>query len=160
MKTIFTLLLATTFATSAFAYDEGKLTVTFAAKNNVQVMIDGRTYSQQENTIVLTGVQPGNHSIRIYKAQKGGNRYGRNNRAQRSELLYATNVWVRPNYHVDIMVNRFGKALIDESLLRNNDRWQDDEWYGDGSYNGYDNRYNRAMSESEFNQFVQQIRGQ
>lgn len=32
MKTIFTLLLATIFSTAAFAYDEGKLTVTLLHK--------------------------------------------------------------------------------------------------------------------------------
>src|SRR5687768_16186653 len=113
MKTIFTLLFATIFSASAFAYGEGKLTITFASKSNVQVVIDGRTYQQNDNAIVLNDIDPGNHRIQIYKAKRNGNGNGRN-RNDRNELLYSTTVQVKPNYHVDIMVNRFGKALVDE----------------------------------------------
>ena len=73
MKAIFTLLFATSIATSAFAYNEGKLTITLASRSNVQVVVDGRTYQQNDNTIVLNDVQPGNHRIQIYKAQRYGN---------------------------------------------------------------------------------------
>jgi hypothetical protein len=154
MKSFFTLLLATAFTTSAFAYNEGKLTVTFAAKSNVQVVIDGRTYQQNDNSIVLNDIQPGNHRIQIYKAKRNGN--GRD----RNELLYNTVVQVRPNYHVDIMVNRFGKALVDERSLRNNESWDNEDWYDDHNNDGYGNNYNRAISENAFNQFVQRIRSQ
>lgn len=160
MKTFFTLLLATIFSTTAFAYDEGKLTVTFAAQTNVQVVIDGRTYQQQDNSIVINHIPAGQHSIRIYKARKGG----RNNR---NELLYSANVYVKPSYHVDVMVNRFGKALVDEQSIRN--RWEDNDWYGTGHPGGYDNHgggygnnnsYNQPVSESEFGQVMQRIKSQ
>jgi hypothetical protein len=157
MKYLFTLLFATSLATSAFAYNEGKLTITLATKSNVQVVVDGRTYQENENTIVLNDVQPGNHRIQIYKAKRNGNGNGRS-RNDRNELLYTTTVQVKPNYHVDIMVNRFGKALVDERALRSNGRWDDDNWYGDN--NDARNTYNQAMSESAFNQFIQQVKTQ
>src|SRR5687767_10007926 len=145
MKTIFTLLFATIFSASAFAYGGGKLTITFTAKSNVQVVIDGRTYQQNDNMIVLNEIDPGNHRIQIYKAKRNGNSRNRNDR---NELLYSTTVQVKPNYHVDIMVNRFGKALIDERSLRANGRWDDDGGFGDDYNDGYGNSYNKAMSES------------
>ncbi|ANE50369.1 DUF4476 domain-containing protein [Flavisolibacter tropicus] len=166
MKAIFTFLFATSIATSAFAYNEGKLTITLASKSNMQVVVDGRAYQQNDNSIVLNDVQPGNHRIQIYKAYRNGNGNGRG-RNDRNELLYATTVQVKPNYHVDVMVNRFGKALVDEQALRSNGRWNDDDdWYGDnnsGGYNNngdYNNKYNQAMSESAFNQFLQQVKTQ
>ncbi len=161
MKTTFTLLFATFFASSAFAYNEGKLTVTVAA-NNIQVVINGRDYTATENTIVLNNVRSGNHSIKIYKARKNSNR--RNNN---TELLYAATIQVKPLYHVDVMVNRFGKALIDERSIRDS-RWEDDDneynnnGYGDNNndYNKYDERYKRPMSDVEFKQMLQHIKSQ
>ena len=160
MKTFFTLLLATIFSTTAFAYDEGKLTVTFAAQTFVQVVIDGRTYQPRDNSIVIHNIAAGQHNIRIYKARRGG----RNNR---NELLYSANVFVKPSYHVDVMVNRFGKALVDEQSIRG--RWEDNDWYGDGrpgsgyhNGGGYGNNtgYNQPVSESEFGQVMQRIKSQ
>lgn len=157
MKAFFTLLFTTVLTTAAFAYNEGKLTLTFAAKGNVQVVIDGRMYQPNDNAIVLNNIQPGNHRIQIYKPKRNGN--GRN-RNGRNELLYSTTVQVKPNYHVDVMVNRFGKALIDERSLQTNDRWDDDDWNDNHNGGDYDNTYRQAMSEAAFSQFLQQIKSQ
>jgi hypothetical protein len=171
MKTIFTLLLATVF-TSAFAYDEGRLTISVAVKN-AQVYVDGRIYQDDDNNFVLNNIQPGNHTIKIYRMVSKSNGYGsaRNSRknVQKNELVYASTVYVRPSYHVDVMVNRFGKALVDEKAIANrNANWEDDDWndgntgYDNGGYKngGYNNGYQQAMSDYDFNQLVQKIRNQ
>jgi len=165
MKNIFTLLLATVSA-SAFAYDGGKLTITIPSSKNVQVYVDGRICQENNNnTIVLNNIQPGNHSITIYKNNRNG--YGNNGRDNRKnkrydqrDVLYNSNVYVRSSYHVDVMINRFGKALVDERTI-NNKYDDDDEWY-DNSYGngGYNNSYHQAMSDYEFNQVLQKIRNQ
>ncbi|MDB5196130.1 MAG: hypothetical protein JWP88_500 [Flaviaesturariibacter sp.] len=165
MKTLFTLLLATSLASSAFAYDEGRLTVTFASSSNVQVLIDNRIYSQDDNSVVLNNVQPGQHTIQIYKASRNGRNYGKSN--NRADLLYSSTVYIKPSYDVDVMINRFGKAFIDEQAINARGRW-DDRGYGNsnGSYGGYDksgysnNAGNQAMSDNEFNSLVQRIRSQ
>jgi hypothetical protein len=159
MKAIFTLLLATTVSSAAFAIDEGRITITVAAQKNVLVTIDGRQFSDDDNAIVLNGVQPGNHTIKVYKkvnrSGNGRNQSGRNSR--REELIYSSSIYVRPSTHVDIVVNRFGKALVDERAITTSDRWEDD--YNDGGYeDDYSNGYNRAMSEQELNQLVQKIK--
>ena len=153
MKTIFTLLLATVF-TTAFAFDEGRITITTAIKKDVQVYVDGRLYQEKDNMVVLNSVRPGNHTIKIYKKKQkknGNNRYDRNSR---NELVYSSTVYVRPSYHVDVMVNRFGKALVDERAL--NDRNDDDDWDRDDDRN--DNRH--AITDHEFDQLLQRIRNQ
>jgi hypothetical protein len=163
MKTIFTLLLATVF-TSAFAYNEGKLTITVPAKN-LQVYVDNRLYQDNDQTIVLNNIQPGNHTIKIYRASRNGSgkkaRNGRFN--QENDLVYSSSVYVRPSTHVDVMINRFGKALVDErSLSDRNSSWNDDDYndgYGNGGYGngGYNSQ---IMNDGDFNQFIQKIRTQ
>jgi hypothetical protein len=164
MKAIFTLLLVTVF-TSAFAYDEGKLTITVASQKNIQVYVDGRIYQADENSFVLNNIQPGNHSIKIYKKGKknnnsyGNNRNSRNDRNDnRNDLIYSSTVYVKPSTHVDVMINRFGKAMVDEKVLSNrNSDWGDDNW---NDQDGYNNGYNQAMNDYDFNQLVQKIRNQ
>ena len=168
MKNIFTLLLVAASA-SAFAYDGGKLTITVPSSKNIQVYVDGRVYQDNENTIVLNNIQAGNHSITIYKNNRNGN-YGRNNQRDkknnRGDVLYSSNVYVRPSYHVDVMINRFGKALVDERAINGNYQNEDDDWFDNGpgnrGYNdgGYNNNYHQAMSDYDFNQLVQKIRSQ
>jgi hypothetical protein len=175
MKNIFTLLLATV-SVSAFAYDGGKLTISVPSSRNIQVYVDGRIHQENNNnTIVLNNIQPGNHSITIYKSNRNNNGYGNsgrdnrrnnNNRNDQGNVLYNSNVYVRPSYHVDVMVNRFGKALVDERVINNRDKNNDDDWYdkgyGSGGNNdgGYNNDYHQAMSDYEFNQVLKKIRSQ
>src|SRR3982751_2914464 len=123
MKTIFTLLLAT-ISTSVFAYDGGKLTISVASQKNVQVYVDGRAYQENDNTYVLNNVQPGNHTVKVYRTSNNNNNgYGKNRNVRndrKNDLVYSSTVYIRPSYHVDIMINRFGKAMVDERVISNN----------------------------------------
>jgi len=152
MKTIFTLLLATTITSAAFAYDEGKITITLASNKNMSVYVDGRQYNNDENTIVLNDVRSGNHTIKIYQKKKKNNRRDDDRNLRNADLLYSTTVYVKPSYHVDIMVNRFGKALVDERAINSRDRW-DDDWQ-----NNNNEDYNRALSDYDFNLLIQRMK--
>jgi hypothetical protein len=166
MKTIFTLLLASIFTTCAFAADEGRLTITVSTQKDVHVVIDNRTYrlDDDDNSLVLNNVRAGQHTIQVYR-NRGNNRNNsnsRNSRNNRNDILYSSTVYVRPNYDVDIMINRFGKAFVDERDLRySNDDWRNNGNYGNGGYgnggygNGNNNGYNQAMNENDFNQLLQ-----
>lgn len=159
MKTIFTLLLATVISSSAFAYNDGKLTISLAQNRNLQVQVDGRSYSDDDNTITVHNIQAGYHTIKVYRNYNNGrnsNGNGRwDNRNRRAELIYSGQVYVKPDYHVDVMVNRFGKALVDERLLDRND----DDGYYNGN-NGSNGNYGQAMNDYDFNQLLGRIRGQ
>jgi hypothetical protein len=167
MKTNFTHLLATLLTSSAFAYDEGKITITTAIKKDVQVYMDDRLVQDNDNMIVLNNVRPGNHSIKIYrmarnesKRKNGNYRNGRNDRRD-YDLLYSATVYVKPAYHVDVVINRFGRALVDEKALSDRNGNWDDDGFDDGGYDGgYHNGNNRAMSDQDFNQLLQRIRNQ
>jgi hypothetical protein len=167
MKTISTLLLATLFTTAAFARDEGRLTITVSANSDVQVMIDSRSYRVDDQSIVLNNIQPGQHTVQVFRTRNNGRSVvNSRNRNNRNDVLYSSTIYVKPNYDVDIMINRFGKALVDERDLRYSNAGYDDRNDRNGNYgNGNDrynntDRYNQAMNEQDFNRFTQQIRSQ
>src|SRR5437868_9143207 len=71
-------------------------------------------------------------------------------------------------YFVDIVINRFGKAFIDEQLMTAGNYYgddDDDDWGNDDNNNnnnnnsGYGN-YGRAMSAPAFDQFKQSLQNE
>lgn len=173
MKTIFTLLVATLFTSSAFAYDESRLTITVSDNSNLQVMIDNRAYRLNDHSLVLNNIRSGRHTIQVYRNSENNDRgWGRSrNRNNRNDVLYSSTIYVKPDYDVDIMINRFGKAMVDERDLRygkdddwkNNDRRYDrngDEDYKNNRNYPNDRSYNQAMNQYDFDQLVQKIRSQ
>lgn len=135
MKTIFTLLLSTIFSIASMAYDGTRLTVTSVSNNKVFVEVDGRRYSLDDNTLSLNSIRPGTHNIRVLREMK--RRSGWNSGNRREETIYNIKATFRNGYHFDILVNRFGKVMIDERRID-----PDDEWYNDDDY--YDRNGNRG----------------
>jgi len=145
MKTIFTLLLSTIFSIAAMAYDGTRLTVTSISNNKMFVEVDGRRYNLDGNTFSLSNIRPGTHNIRVLRELKRKTAWNFGNK--REETIYNIKATFRDGYHFDILVNRFGKVMIDERRIDPND-----DWYNDGDYdrnddsnrdNTYDNRYDR-----------------
>ncbi|HEY5970259.1 MAG TPA: DUF4476 domain-containing protein [Chitinophagaceae bacterium] len=133
MKTIFTLLLSTIFSIAAMAYDGTRLTVTSISNNKMFVEVDGRRYNLNGNTFSLSNIRPGTHNIRVLRElkRKTGWNFGNN----REETIYNIKATFRDGYHFDILVNRFGKVLIDERRIDPND-----DWYNDDDYDRNDDR--------------------
>src|SRR5688572_7588983 len=133
MKTIFTLLLSTIFSIAALAYDGTRLTVTSISNNKMFVEVDGRRYNLNGNTFSLSNIRPGTHNIRVLRElkRKTGWNFGNN----REETIYNIKATFRDGYHFDILVNRFGKVLIDERRIDPND-----DWYNDDDYDRNDDR--------------------
>lgn len=171
MKTFFTLLFGGLMTVSAFASD---VTLTFSGNKNYQVLIDGRSIDLStyyaNNTIRLTNLRPGQHSIQVYKIR--GNRRNGNNEAYSSTFI------IRPQYDLFINIDRRGRMQMDERRTygynKNNDNCDngehgsndhDDDNYRknngyDNTYGGGSNRYSSAIDEVRFNQLVQSIRSQ
>ena len=153
MKKIFTLSIALMLSCYLFATHQNLLTITSNTRYPVKFIIDNRSYSQKKSNIseiVLRDITPGFHSIKIYKEKKNWydhNRPGNNNQ----QLLYAGNIFVKKGTHVDIIINRFGKAFIDERQLNagyysgDEDDWNDNE------------TYKQAINAAEFRQLKQTI---
>ena len=136
MKTIFTLLLSTIFSIAAMAYDGTRLTVTSISNNKMFVEVDGRRYDLNGNTLTIRSIRPGTHTVRVLRElkRKAGWNLGNGNR--REETVYNIKATFRDGYHFDILVNRFGKVMIDERRIDLNDDWYND----DDSYDRSDDR--------------------
>ena len=146
MKTLFTLYILAIISLGATSYNEGKLTISVPS-DQYTVTVNGRTYRVHENTVTLENLRSGEYNVRIYRhlSPAGSMRQNR-------ETLYASTVTVRPHYHADLMMNRFGKVLFDEQPLRtrNNGRYEKDQ----GRNNGI------AMNAQEFELLLKRVNEQ
>lgn len=159
MKTIFTLLLSTIFSLASMAYDGTRLTVTSVSNNKMFVEVDGRRYDLDGNTVSISSIRPGTHTVRVLREmkRKAGWNFGNGNK--REETVYNIKVTFREGYHFDILVNRFGKVLIDERRIDPNDEWyNDDDYYDrnddrdrdwDNTNNNGDNRDDRDYGSND-----------
>jgi hypothetical protein len=142
MKRIFTLLtVVTLLSISSFArpYNSSKLTIISHHKSEVRITIDGKRYSLDYNSLVLNDIPPGNHTIKIVERLNSTSLSGPFVPSRREKVLYNGSINFRFNYHVDIVINRFGKTLVDEQPLEAN-RWEEEE----------DIPYEYAMSDGAF----------
>src|SRR6187397_2842169 len=173
MKTIFTLLLSTIFSLASMAYDGTRLTVTRVSNNKMFVEVDGRRYDLNGNTLTISSIRPGTHNVRVLRELK--RKTGWNFGNKREETIYNIKATFRNGYHFDILVNRFGKVMIDERRIDPNDEWyNDDDYYDrndgrrdrDNTYDDgddrddtrYDNNYSRAISSDGFVQAKESLR--
>jgi len=131
MKTIFTLLLSTIFSLASMAYDGTRLTVTSVSNNKMFVEIDGRRYDLNGNTVSISTIRPGTHTVRVLREMKRKAGWNLGNGNRREQTVYNIRVTFREGYHFDILVNRFGKVMIDERRIDPNDEWYNDDDYYD-----------------------------
>ncbi len=160
MKLTFTLLMSFFISLTLFAagINDSKLSVTVAGSGNIQVLVDNQRYQQTNNTVMISDLEPGRHTVRVYKMRTGNRSIFNRNRQDQSELLYSTTINVRPRQFIDIVINRFGKALVDErSLMAYN---EEDDLYNDHYDREDDYNNSRAVSEQEFAQMREQLKRQ
>lgn len=155
MKTIFTFLTSVLFISSGFAFSN-RLTISSSYDHaNIRVQVDGRYMQQSRNNnddeIAIDDLRAGYHNIKVYRSIKRRGGWGNNNN-NNMELLYNGNINVRNGYHTDIVINRFGKAFVDEQRL---------DTYNNGNNNNNNNNWNwnpSTMNERSFEQLKQSIR--
>ena len=157
MKKIFTLF--TALCLSVILLGQSKLSITNSGNADIRVMIDGRKYPAGNNVIMINNLQSGNHLVKIFRATSDRNRSQGNNRNSSYQLVYSNNLFVKQQYHVDISINRFGKAFVDEQLISswNND---DDDWGVDNDDQYYDNVSKRQMNNADFQKLKQTLQGE
>ena len=164
MKKIVTLLLATAISTSLFAwYGQSKLSISSTGNANIRVMVDGNKYRADNNVVTISNLDEGYHSIKVFRLQrsKGGNGGYGGNSFNDYQLVYNSRVYVKPQYFVDIVINRFGKTFIDEQCITAGYYEDADDDWGDNwdkDNRKYDDPHNgRAMNVQAFDQFKQSI---
>ena len=145
MKTIFTLLLSTIFSLASMAYDGTRLTVTSVSNNKMFVEVDGRRYSLDAHTVTISNIRPGVHNVRVLREVKRKKGSGIDIWSKKEDVIYSIKATLRNGFHFDIVVNRFGKVMIDERRIDQNDDWYDDEddYYDNDDRDRDDNPANR-----------------
>jgi hypothetical protein len=163
MKKTFTLLVAMIFSGASVTYAwQNRLTISSNIKNTLSIQIDGKFYQVNKNdaALVINDQRPGTRNIKVYQQinNKRGGEYNNRNRRWNNEtfmqLLYNGNLYIKDGYDVDITINRFGKAFVDEQPIN---RYVDDEdrddLYDDHNHNGY----RQPMNKRSFVQLKQSI---
>lgn len=186
MKTIFTLLSSLILSAAVFAAAPPKkmsmLSINSVTQGDIRVIVDGKRFEPGDNSLVISNLQSGFHTVKIYRQKNGGfyNIFGK-----RYEIVYNASVNVKPRVNLTLTVDRFGRTSTSEQFIpsgygngrdrdgrgRDRDRdwdrdnkWDDDDfdYDNDGNWGDYDGGYNNggyrnAMSDREFNQVIVNI---
>lgn len=176
MKKIFTLLAAALVTLTSFAdRRDGMMTITQIGRNDVVVEVDGRRFNDRE--IMIRNLEPGRHTVAIYTFDKQNGWKGIFGKQVRKEYLFNTAMIVKPRQHIDIVINRFGKVVVDYNGAdidrygkddkwgrdRDNDRDRDygrdrDDKYDKPRDNGYDNRNDNGYDNRNDNRTAMDMR--
>lgn len=143
MNKLYSFILILFISAAAFAADRpssGRLTITSYDNSEMRVEIDGRRYFNNDNAIRISNINTGYHSIQVYRRQSSSGIFG----GSREKLVYSSNVYVRPQHQIDILIDRNGRAQVQEFDLNKNKNRRDrrnDDWdrrSDNGSWEDYD----------------------
>ena len=131
MKKIFTLVLGLMFTVAMFAADR-RPTVTVTSTKRYAIVIDGKQYFTNGNTISISSLFNGRHDVKVYKMKRG---FFMNTR----KLVASSNFQLR-NSDVKIHIDRLGQLQISESRFGRG--WGDHD-YGKDNDRDHDHGYGR-----------------
>ena len=141
MNKMYTMIAALFLSIVTFAAERpksGRLTIATYDNAEIRAEIDGRRYTERDNTVRINNIKAGYHSIKVYRRASSGV-FGRT----REQLVYSTNVHVKPEHQIDILIDRNGRARVQEYDLgrkgrnnRRNDDW--DRRNDNGRWDDYD----------------------
>ncbi len=165
MKTIFTLLSSLLLSVTLFANNsKNKSMVLVKSVDNaeIRVVMDGKLFEPNSNSLVISNVNAGRHNIKVYRQQRSG-LFNRLN--QRFELLYSSSLQVGNRTQLFITIDRNGRIEIAEnSVQRNNGRFNDRssrnfDYMQDGIYGQYDGGYAhiQGMNQRDFDRVMDNI---
>jgi hypothetical protein len=156
MKKFFTLLLASLFSLSLFAFNGSRLSISApGTSTELKIEIDGRQFTMKNNSITLGYLGEGSHLVKIYReSKKNFMGFGR------KSYLFNNSIFLKRGFHLDITVNRFGKVMQDEQRIDATDEFYNDEDdYYDDQTAGYGNaQYRNVMGVREFHDLKEQLR--
>lgn len=165
MKTFFTLFTSLLLSISLLANNgRAKSVVTVKSMDNsdIRVVMNGKRFEPNHNSLVINNVNAGRHTIKVYKQSRTGlfNIVGR-----RYELVYSSQVQIKNRTQLFITIERNGFVNVAEDRMQNrNVRLQDRnnrdfDFDRDGQFGDYDTRYGyeAGMNAAEFNRVLRTI---
>ena len=174
MKQIFTLLFsfmtialvqAQSYQTTDRYRQGGSLSVSGTGARMIRVVVNGRIVSgdrQDNDEVYLSDLRTGYYSIKIFQQRMRGRRSGFGN--DQMQEVYNSRVYIRPRTHIDIVINRFGRAFIDERSMNSgwggwDSEWSDGNWSTNAPWNNSTNT-SQYMDAGTFNSFLQTLRAE
>jgi hypothetical protein len=171
MKTFFTLLSSLIMSVAVMAAApkaKSTLTIRSTDQGDIRVIIDGKRFEPNHNSMMINNIDAGYHNVKIYRQRNTG-RF--TIIGKRYEVVYNASVMVKPRTNIQIAVDRFGRTTITEQKIkigngrdwdRDRNRYDDDDFDfdRDGKWGDYDNRNDdrydnsRAMNDREFTQVL------
>src|SRR5215213_5999400 len=118
MNKLYSLMLILFISVAAFAADRpksGRLTITTFDNSDIRVEIDGRRYNNNDNSVRINNINSGYHNIQVYRRQSSGV-FGNS----REKLLYNSSLFVKPDFQTDVLIDRYGRAQVQEYDLNRN----------------------------------------
>ena len=117
MKTIFTLFASLLVSISLLAADvrpKSTLTIKSSDRADIRVVIDGRRFEPNDNYLRIQSLEAGYHNVKIYRQRNVGlfNIFGR-----MYEVVFSSSLSIKPRTNVMISIDRFGKAVVNESRM-------------------------------------------
>ena len=171
MKTIFTLFTSLLLSVALFAADAKPKSMLIIKSNDagdVKVVLDGKRFESNTNTITIQDLNAGSHTIKVYHQKSSGvfNIFNK-----RYEVVYNTLLNIKPGTMISLTIDRFGRTSMQESKIlrgRQGRGWENDydrgndhvyDYDRDGKFGDYDNNYgySSGMSDREFSRLLQDI---
>ncbi|MFN8244419.1 MAG: DUF4476 domain-containing protein [Ferruginibacter sp.] len=148
MKKIFTLSIVLLFVTVVLAQPQqrSRLSISATGLTDLRVTVDGNRYRSNNGVVMITGLNSGYHTVKVYQVVAGRYNNPRGGNKTNYQQVYTNSVYIKPQYHTDITINRFGKAFVDEQPLSMG--YYDDE---DDSWGYDDNNYNNQQGNGQGN---------
>lgn len=158
MKKTFTLLTAcilSAFMYSSFA--QSIISITGTSGSSLRIIVDGRRFianNNNSNSVVLNNVAPGQHNIQVLLQ----NNNVRNGQPGIYVQVYSSMIYLKPQYHFDVSINRFGKAFPDEQPINNTGYYNNDDvnWLNDTVATAPP--VAQAMSDADFSQLINRVK--
>lgn len=132
MKSIITLLATFFLSVVLFANNNpSRLIITNLENSTLRIVVDGRKYNGIGNTLSLNDLSAGQHNIKVYKVRRGW--------FNNDQLVYSSTIFFKPNYQVNILINRSGEVSLAEQQSRGYGR-RGDRDYGRKDDHDWNNR--------------------
>ncbi len=159
MKTIFTLLSSLFISASVLAADakqKSAVTIKSVDNQNIMVVLDGKRFDANNNSIMISNLNAGQHSVKVYRLRNNGvfNILGK-----RYEVVYNSTVNLKKRTHLLITIERNGFISMQENKLKNGCGFEYDDDYDYDDYDEYyeGDRYATGMNKVEFDRMLQSI---
>ena len=118
MKKVFTVAVASLVTLLSFAADnprDGRLRISNFSRGDIFVVIDGRVINDRDDHVLVGGLRPGYHNVKVDRKDNRGRRAygGIFGRGGRHTLLYDNSVFVTPQSEVRVIIDRGGRVSVD-----------------------------------------------